>query len=142
MDRSATSRGRWLVAIGAIIVVGASLLQWWQIGGGVGELTRRADIGISDGPVFMGMFLGSVALLLLITLPYASERPVAIDHPLSYLALLIVVIVGYVLEVVSLAQLGRIPIPPLRGPGFWIAAIGIAALARGVFEVFEDRRHL
>jgi hypothetical protein len=140
MNRNATSRGRWLVAFGAIIIIGACLLQWWQIGGGVGELPRRSDVGISDGPVFLGMFLGAVALLLLITLPYASEKPVAIDHPLAYLLLLIVVLVGFVWRVVTLFQDGLIPLPPLRGPGFWIAIVGIAALARGVFEVFEDRR--
>ncbi len=141
MDRSATSRGRWLVAIGAIIIVGALFLQWWQIGGGVGELTRRSDIGISDWHVYP-MFLAAIASLLLITLPYASERPVAIDHPLAYLGLLIVVLVSYAMDVVSLAQAQKIPIPPLLGPGFWIAAVGIGALARGVFEVFEDRRRI
>jgi hypothetical protein len=139
MNRSALSRGRWLVALGAIIVIGACLLQWWQIGGGPGELTRRSDIGISDGPVF-AMFLAAIASLLLLTLPYASERPVAIDHPLAYLLLLLAVLAGFIWRTFTLFRDGLVPIPPLRGPGFWIAIIGIAALARGVFEVFEDRR--
>jgi hypothetical protein len=33
-----------------------------------------------------------------------------------------------------------LPIPPLRGPGFWLAAVGLLVLARGVFEVVDSRR--
>jgi magnesium-transporting ATPase (P-type) len=139
MHHTSASRGHWLVAIGAIVIIGSTLLQWWQIGGGPGQLSAQTGMGISDGRVFL-MFLASVATLLLVTLPFASEGPVAIDHPLSYLALLVIALLGYVLRLVSLAQQQLLPWPPQLGVGLWLAAVGLAVFARGVFEVYEERR--
>jgi hypothetical protein len=33
-----------------------------------------------------------------------------------------------------------LPFPPQLGPGLWLAAVGIIVLARGAFELFEERR--
>jgi hypothetical protein len=139
MHFTSASRARWIVAIGAIVIIGSSLLQWWQIGGGVGELDARSGVGISDGRVFV-MFLASIACLLLVTLPFASEKPIAIDHPVVYLGLLAVILGGYVWRVAVMAQQLLIPWPPTRGIGLWMAAFGLLLLARGVFETFEERR--
>ncbi len=140
MHHTTASRGRWIVAIGAILVVGSCFLQWWQIGGGTG-LPRQSAIGFSSmtGSVFP-MFLAGVGILLLVTLPFASEKPVAIDHPLSYLLLLTIIVACYGLSVAVLAQKSLVPFPPQVGPGLWLAAIGILVLARGAFELFEERR--
>ncbi|MGA3058243.1 MAG: hypothetical protein ABSE70_09470 [Candidatus Limnocylindrales bacterium] len=140
MYHSSASRGRWIVAIGAILVVGSCFLQWWQIGEG-SALPMRSAIGFNSmtGAVFP-MFLAAVATLLLITLPFASEKPVAVDHPLSYLLLLTIIVVSYGLCVAVLAQKGLVPFPPQVGPGFWLAAVGILVMARGAFELFEERR--
>jgi hypothetical protein len=137
--RSSATRGRWIVSIGAIVLVGSSLLHWWQIGGGPGELSVWSDIGISDGRVFL-MFLAAIACLLLVTLPFASERPVSIDHPVTYLGLFGVAVLGYALRVADLAKQRLVPWPPMLGVGFWLAAVGLALLGRGVFEVFKERR--
>ena len=139
MHYATAMRGRWIVAIGAIVIVGSSLLPWWQIGGGVGELSTQSGVGISDGRTFL-MFLVAVACLLLVTLPFASEKPIPIDHPVVYLGLLALAIFAYVWRVILLAQLLLVPWPPQRGVGFWLAAVGLILLARGVFEVFEERR--
>jgi hypothetical protein len=139
MHHTSATRGHWLVAIGAIVIVGATMLQWWQIGGGVGELAARGDIGIADGRVFLMMFVPSVVSLFLVTLPFASEKPVAIDHPLSYLALFAAIFAGYLWRLIDLAQSLLVPWPPQRGVGFWLAAVGLVLFSRGVFEVFEER---
>jgi hypothetical protein len=140
MHHTSASRGRWIVAIGAILVVGSCFLQWWQIGGDTG-LPKQGAIGFSSmtGAVFP-MFLAGVGTLLLITLPFASEKPVAIDHPLSYLLLLTIIVACFGLSVAVLAQKGLFPFPPQLGPGLWLAAVGIIVLARGAFELFEERR--
>ena len=140
MYHSSASRGRWIVAIGAILVVGSCFLQWWEIGGESG-LPRQSAIGFNSmtGAVFP-MFLAAVATLLLITLPFASEKPVAIDHPLAYLLLLTIIVASYGLCVAVLAQKGLVPFPPQIGPGFWLAAVGILVMVRGAFELFEERR--
>jgi len=72
--------------------------------------------------------------------PFASEKPIPIDHPVVYLGLLALAIFAYVWRVILLAQLLLVPWPPQRGVGFWLAAVGLILLARGVFEVFEERR--
>jgi hypothetical protein len=114
-------------------------LQWWQIGGGPGELPQRSGVGISDGRVLL-IFLAAVASLLLVTLPFASERPIAIDHPLAYLILIVVMLIGYVLRLADLAGHSLLPWPPQRGIGVWLIAAGFVLFARGAFEVFEERR--
>jgi hypothetical protein len=141
MHHTSVSRGRWILTIGAVLVVGSCFLQWWQIGGDPGQLTRQSAIGFNSttGGVFP-MFLAGVGTLLLITLPFASEKPVAIDHPLAYLLLLGVVVASYALSAVGLAEKSLVPFPPQIGPGFWLAAIGILVMARGVFEFFEEHR--
>ena len=139
MHYATPMRGRWIVAIGAIVTVGSSLLPWWSVGGGDTGLSQVSGIGISDGPVFL-MFLVAVACLLLVTLPFASEKPIALDHPVAYLALLAVLVIGYVLGLIGLVNHQRFPWPPQHGFGLWIAVVGMVLFARGVFEVFEERR--
>ena len=139
MNNATAMRGRWILAIGAIVIVGSSLLPWWQIGGGPGELSTQSGVGISDGRTFL-MFIVAVVCLLLVTLPFASEKPIAIDHPVVYLGLLAVAVAAYVWRLALLVQILLVPWPPTRGWGFWLAAVGLVLLARGVFEVFEERR--
>jgi hypothetical protein len=141
MSLSWTNGSRWILAIGSILVLGSCFLQWWQIGGGAAELPQNADIGISDGRVFL-MFLVAVATLLLLTLPYAANRQMSIDGPISYLILLIVALAGFGLRALSLAQDVILPIPPTRGLGFWIAALGLALMARGVWGLWQARNPL
>ena len=134
MKLSTGMGGRRLVCAGSIVLVASTLLQWWQIGGGAGELSIRSDIGISDGRVFL-MFLAAVACLLVATLPWAARKPIAIDHPATYLSLLCVAGLGYAVRAADLAGRHLIPWPATRGPGFWVAAFGLALLAAGVAAV-------
>ena len=59
MNSSTAGRGRVVVAAGAIILIAACFLQWWQMGGGPG-LPELKDIGISDGRVLL-IFLAATA---------------------------------------------------------------------------------
>jgi hypothetical protein len=142
MNHTTATRGHWIVALGAIVVVGSTFLQWWQIGGGPLELPQTSGMGISDGRTFL-MFLIGVITLLLVTLPFASDGPVSIDHPLTYLGLFLAALATYIwraVELVTHSPASLLPVPPQRGFGFWLAAIGLAILSRGVFEVYEERR--
>jgi len=96
-------------------------------------------VGISDGRVFV-MFLACIAILLLVTLPFASETPIPIDNPVTYLGLFAVALGTYIWRVAILAGSQMAPWPPTRGVGMWVAAVGLFLLARGVFELFEERR--
>jgi hypothetical protein len=137
-----SARGRWIVAAGAGLLVLACLLKWWQIGGEAGGLSARSDIGLSDGRGFL-IFLAAVATLLLVTLPYAAATPVAIDHPIVYLSLFLVMLGAYAWRTIGLIveqSVSILPIPPQNGPGYWLAGIGLVIYARGVFELFELHR--
>jgi len=142
MNSSSPSRGRWILAIGAVIMAGSCFLQWWQIGGnGADELSRLTANGFNQmtGSAYL-MFLASVASLFLVTLPFASEKPIGIDHPLSYLILLVLAVVGYGGAAATLVSHSLIPFPPQDGLGFWIAILGIVLYARGIFEMHEERQ--
>jgi hypothetical protein len=145
MMNSPIQRGRWVVTIGAVVIVVSCFLQWWSLGGGPGELDATTGIGISDSGFLL--FIAAVATLLLVALPYMSDGPVAIDRPVSFLALLAIAVVAFAWRVADMYGKGLLlytgqtpPVQPLRGPGFWIAAFGLVIFARGVFELWEARR--
>ena len=131
--------GRGLISIGAIVLIASSLLGWWQVGGGPGQLPAWTGAGISDGRVFV-IFLASIACLLLVSLRYASPRPVPIDRPVTYLAFFAAALAGYALRTIELAERSLLPLPPGRGAGFWVAAAGLALLAVGVSITFREWR--
>jgi hypothetical protein len=144
MNRNPVQRGRWVVTLGAVIIIGACFLPWWRLGGGQGELAATSDVGFAGSGYLM--FLAAVATLFLVVLPYAAEGPVAIDKPITYLVLLLTAFVAYGLRAIAMLQDNLIlyigqtpPVQPLRGPGFWIAALGLVVFARGVFELWEAR---
>jgi hypothetical protein len=145
MNQNPVQRGRWVVTVGAIVIIVSCFLQWWRLGGGPGELAATTGIGIADQGLIM--FVAAVLTLLLITLPYASQAPLAIDRPISFLLLFGAAIVAFIWRVYDMLQSGLLlytgqtpPIQPLRGPGFWLALVGLVVFARGVFELWEARR--
>ena len=75
------------------------------------------------GPVFP-MFVGGIASLFLVTLPFASETPIGIDHPVSYLSLWATILLFFIWTAVRLAQQSMLPFPPQLGIGFWVALAG------------------
>ncbi len=139
-------RGRWVVTVGAVALVLSSFLQWWSLGGGEHELSAQSGIGLADGAGFL-LFVTGVAVLMLVALPYAADGPVVIDQPLSFVILLGVALFAYALRSFEMFQSGLLlyngqtpPIQPVRGPGYWIAAIALVILARGTFELWEARK--
>ena len=138
--------GRWIVSVGAVMLVVASFMQWWLLGGGKGELPAQSGIGIENGAGFL-LFVAALATLLLIALPYAAEGPLAIDQPITYVVLLAVACLAYFVRSFTMYQGGLLmytgqtpPVQPLRGPGYWLAAVALIVFARGVFELWEARK--
>ena len=84
------------------------------------------------------MIFSALGTIALVTLPYASDRPLAIDRTLSYIALLIVGWMGLVLRLVSLAAVNVQAVFPDRGPGLWIAALGLVIFSRAAYEIARE----
>ena len=141
MHRRPLGRGRTMAAIGAALMVVGCVLPWWQVGGTPG-ITERSGTGLEGSAIVV--FLVGIVTLALVVLPYASgDRPVALDRWLSFAILAIAGWVGFGWRVIELATVGAFqfgsPAQVLtNGPGLWLAAIGLAILARAVYAMTRE----
>ena len=85
------------------------------------------------------MFFAALATIALVTLPYATDRPVPIDRGLSYVAIVAIGWIGFVLRAFDLFQVGALGLPT-TSPGLWVSAIGLGVLTRAAYEIVGERR--
>lgn len=135
MHRRPLGRGRRLAALAAIIIVVGCLLPWWQVGGGDG-LPLHSENGFVGSGILV--FFTALATIALFTLPYATDRPVAIDRALSYIGLVAMGWIGLVIRVIALASVNVDAIFPQRAPGLWLTALGLLVLSRAAFEIARE----
>ena len=142
MHRRPVGRSRRLAAIGALVTLVGCFLPWWSRGGGIGlpELSGTAFEGMG-----IVVFAAAIATLALVTLPYASERPVSADRWTSYALITTVAWVGFAYRIVELASLGAFSFPEpadivLSMPGLWLVGIGLAILTRAAYEMLQEPR--
>ena len=142
MHRRPVGRSRLLAAIGALLALGGCFLPWWTVGGdnGLPVLT-----GTGFDSVGIVVFGASIATLALVTLPYASERPVPADRWSSYAILAAVGWLAFGYRIVDLATMRALsfaePADVLTNiPGLWLVGIGLAILARAAYEMLQEPR--
>jgi len=137
MHRRSLSSGRRLAALGAIVILVGCLLPWYVLGGngGLPELVYRAFDGTG-----MLTFIAGLATLALVTLPYAvGERPVGIDHRMSFVLLAVLALVGVVLWIPNIHALDNPDgLFPNRAYGYWISVVGSIILARAAFDIWLE----
>ena len=138
--RRPVGRARILAAAGAVVVLVGCLLRWWSVGGASG----LPQLG---GNAFEGMgivvFVVALAVIAVVTLPYATDRPVGADRwpayallaALGWLALVLRIIDLAILRALSFHQPGDVF---TNGPGLWIAGIGLAMLARAAYDIYRE----
>jgi hypothetical protein len=139
MHRRPLGRGRRLAAIAALVIVVGCLLPWWQVGGG-GGLPPTSENAFSGSGI--AVFLAALGTIALVTLPYAGERPVAIDRALSYIFLVAIGWIGFAVRLVQLATVNLQAIFPDRAPGLWLAALGLVILGRAAYEIARESPRL
>jgi hypothetical protein len=138
MHRRSLGNGRRLAAVGSIIVVVGCLLPWYVWGVGSDALpTVEVRAFSSTGIV---AFVAALATLALITLPYASERPVGVDRGLFFWLLAIAALAGVFLMPFTVEGLLGSPegLLPDRAYGWWISAVGAIVMARAAFEISRE----
>jgi hypothetical protein len=143
MHRRPVGRSRILASLGAIVALVGCFLPWWTVGGGSDELTVASGDAFDSFGILV--FIAAIATLALVTLPYASERPVNADRWQIYAVFAGAGWLGFVGRIIDLglsqAFAFRQPTDALlRIPGLWVAGIGLAILARAIYDMARERR--
>lgn len=138
--RRPVGRARILAALGAAVVLMGCVLRWWTVGGADG-LPEHGGNGF-DG---MGIviFAAALATIAIVTLPYATERPVSADRWPAYALLSVVGWAAFALRIAYLAGLGvfsfrEVSAVVMNGPGLWVTGIGLAMLARSAYQMQRE----
>lgn len=135
MHRRPMGRGRTLAVAGALVVLVGTLLPWYafQVDAGLPAMELRAF----DGSGILA-FIAALGTLALVTLPYAAgDRPVSADRGFAYLLLVGVAALGVAMWPLQVID-DLSGLLPARAPGWWIALVGLAVLARAAFEIFRE----
>ncbi len=134
--RRGLGRGRILTGIGAILALVAMPLDWLKVGGEV--MTATSTNGFQDASI--AVFVAGVAILALLTLPYASrDGRSSLDRPIAFVVLGGLAIVGFLLRLLQILGKpgGYIGLPD-RAPGVWLAGVGVLIIAWGVAEILAE----
>jgi hypothetical protein len=142
MHRRPVPRSRMLASVGALVSLAGCFLPWWTVGGADGLPIRSGNAFDATGIL---VFAAAIATLALVTLPYASERPVGADRWPAYALFAAIGWIGFVVRLIDLWSLHafafRQPAEFItRIPGLWVAAIGLAVLARAAYDMTREPR--
>ena len=135
MSRRALGRGRILVALGALVSLFGLFPAWWS-------LVRTNAIALSGNGlegVGIVIFLAALALLALITLPYATrdgESP--LDRPAGYVLLALLAIGAFLFRVYEISQAATLGLP-MEAPGLWLTGVGLLIIVWGVADMLTER---
>jgi hypothetical protein len=143
MHRRPVTRTRLLASIGALLMLGGCFLPWWTRGGGDGQLTTLSGTGFEGMGIVV--FAAAIATLALVTLPYATERPVALDRWSSYALFAGAGWLAFAYRIVELGSMRAFafaePADIVRNiPGLWLSGIGLVVLARATYEMLGEPR--
>jgi len=138
IHRRPLGAGRRLAALGAIVIIIACFLPWWQTSTDLGLPARTGNAFDGSGVL---VFFVALAIIALLALPYAAgDVPVALDRPLSFALLAVLGWLALAIRLVSLATTNLEAVFPQRGYGLWLAALGLALLSRAAYNMTRERR--
>jgi len=135
MSRRGLGRGRVLMGLGALMALVSMALPWFTAGG-------RFGLPVREGRGFEGagivVFVGAVAILAVLALPYASKAERStLDRPITFIALAGLAVAGYIIRLVQLVGQDSLGLPD-RAPGLWLAGAGLLLMAWGAAEILAQ----
>jgi len=142
MHRRPIARSRRLSGIGAAIATIGCFLPWWTRGGTIGLPALSGTAFESTGIVVFG---AAIATLALLTLPFATDRPVAADRWVSYALITGVAWLGFAYRILELMGQGAFSFAQPTDivtaiPGLWLVLIGLLAMTRAAYEMLGEPR--
>jgi len=144
LQRRTLGAGRRLAVVAGPLIVVGCVLPWWEVGGTPG-IPAQSGNGLAGSAIIV--FLVGIATLALVALPYASgDRPVGLDRWLSFAILAVAGWLGFGWRVIELALVGAFQFSDpaevfTNGPGLWLAAVGLAILARATYVMAGEPAH-
>jgi hypothetical protein len=137
VHRRPLGRGRILAVLGAIVVAVGSILPWWRLGG-ADTIPSIGGNAFQDAGIVV--FIVALAILAVVTLPYATDAPVAVDRWPTFALLAVTGLIAYGLRIISLVTSGalRDGFLPDRSPGLWLAGAGLIVLARAAYDIARE----
>ena len=138
MHRRPLGTGRRLAIIGSVLVIVGCLLPWYVWGVG-SEALPTVEVRAFNSTGIIS-FIAALATLALITLPYASERPVSIDRGLFFGILAVAALAGvFLMPFTTEGVLGSPEgLLPDRAYGWWISAVGAIVMSRAAFDIGRE----
>ena len=138
--RRPVGRARILAGLSSAVILVGCVLRWWSVGGlnGLPELWGNAFDGF--GIVVFAVALVTIAV---VTLPYATDRPVHADRWPVYALLAALGWIAFVIRIVDLVTVGALTFHEpaqvvTNGPGLWVAGVGLAMLARAAYDIHRE----
>ena len=138
LHRRPVGRGRILAGFSALVLIVGCVLPWFTVGSADFSLPPRSENAF-EGPS-IAVFLIALATLALITLPYASDRPVSFDRWWAYAAFAAVGWLGLVLRMIGVVITpgGFETVTPDRAIGLWVSIVGLALLTRAAYQISRE----
>ncbi|HEU5203595.1 MAG TPA: hypothetical protein VFU17_04805 [Candidatus Limnocylindrales bacterium] len=138
LHRRPVGRGRMLAGLSALVLIVGCVLPWFTVGSTDFSLPPRSENAF-EGPS-IAVFLIAIATLALITLPYASDRPVSFDRWWAYAAVAVVGWIGLGLRMIGVVFTpgGLETITPDRAIGLWVSIVGLALLTRAAYVISRE----
>jgi cation transport ATPase len=135
MTRRALGRGRLLLVIGSLVALVGLIPAWWFV--------ERTDLRPLTGNGFQGIgiviFLGALAMVALVTLPFASRDGKSdLDRPSAYVLVGVAIIGAFLWRLFEISQSSGLQLP-MQAPGVWVTGVGLLIVAWGLGDILTER---
>ena len=135
MNRRALGRGRLLVVIGALATLAGMYPAWWTL--------PRTNASALSGNGLEGagiiIFLGVLALIAVVVLPYATrDGDASLDRPASYVLLTLMAVGAFLFRLFEISRFTGLGLPP-DAPGLWLSGVGLVIVVWGVADLLTER---
>jgi hypothetical protein len=135
MNRRALGRGRLLVVIGALITLAGMIPSWWKLPRT--NATALSGNGLEGAGIII--FLGALALIAVVVLPYATRAgDSSLDRPASYVLLALIAVGAFLFRMFEISRFTSLGLPT-EALGMWLSGLGLVIVVWGVADLLTEK---